>query len=290
MHFKLSNISIMSIVSILPLMVSLMVMTSCNQSSPKSDEATTAADDVMIYRPKVKLTSNDPDPAKLEKLLAGRELIYQEKYAEARKLLLPLAEAGYTDAQLSMADTYMPHKILNPTKPTKFDWEQGIPWLKRAADGGNAKAQWLLGAWYYRGSSPHVSRDYFATDWDKVNHYLLASAEQGFAPAQHQLAVLYDSAHGVEMNEQALKAYGEIHNVKAYMYYTLASQRYPPHDGNGFDRKGLALNSRNMLIEDHNLSQEQIAEGERLVQQWIRTHPDAYQVEYPPELYPGFTP
>lgn len=270
----------------LVILSAVFLLPGCERTTPKPDTAQTAPAEKIIYRPKVKLTTTDPDPSVLKKFLAARELIYQERYDAAREQLLPLAEAGYTDAQLAMAHSYMPHEILNVSKPTKYDWEQGIPWMIRAADGGNARAQWLLGDWYYHASPGRVHRDYATTEWDKVNHYLLLAAEQGLGIAQLELASLYNSGHGIAMNEQAQKAYGETHNVKAYMWYTLASQRYAEHDGVGIDRKGIVLGSRDGLIASHRLTPAHIAEGERLANEWTRTHPDAYQVESPPELYP----
>jgi len=260
----------------------------CEKSTPEADAVQTTPTAKMIYRPEVKLTTTDPDPAVLEKFLQGRNLIYQGQYEAARQQLLPLAEAGYTDAQLAMAHSYMPHEITNPPEHTQYDWEQGIPWLILSADGHNARAQSWLGDWYYHGALGHVSRDYYATEWDKVNYYLLAAAEQGLGNAQLELAHLYDSAHGVEMTQQALDAYGETHYVKAYMWYTLASQRYAEHDGVGIDRKALVLRARDRLVASpaQNMTQAKIAEGERMAKEWTRTHPDAYRVESPPELYP----
>ncbi len=291
---KLFSFSRSSILYSLVLMGPVWLLVGCEQSTPeaRTEPATsTEKTEQMIYRPKVKLTTTDSDPSVLKKFLQARKHIYQEEYESARKQLLPLAEAGYTDAQLAMAHSYMPHEITNPPENTQYDWEQGIPWLILSADGNNARAQWLLGDWYYHGYPGRVKRDYYATEWDKVNYYLLAAAEQGLASAQSELATLYASAHGVEMNEQALRAYGDIHKVKAYMWYTLASQRYAKHDGIGIDRKGLELRLRDRLLDNKGYSQmtkERVTEGERMVKEWTRTHPDAYRVETPPELYPSY--
>ena len=97
------------------------LLSGCERTTSKPDITHAAPAEKMIYRPKVKLTTTDPDPAILKKFLAARELIYQERYTTAREQFLPLAEAGYTDAQLAMAHSYMPHTITNITKPTKFD-------------------------------------------------------------------------------------------------------------------------------------------------------------------------
>lgn len=287
-HHALKNKRLGSFSSVcicLVILSTVSLLTGCEQTTPKPDTTQTTPTEKLVYRPKVKLTTTDPDPSVLKKFLAARELIYQARYDEARAQLVPLAEAGYTDAQLAMAHSYMPHTITNITKPTKFDWEQGIPWLIRAADGGNARAQWLLGDWYYHGSPGRVKRDYATTEWDKVKHYLHAASEQGLGIAQLALAGLYDTAHGVPMNEAALNAHGEVYYVKAYMWYTLASQRFAEHDGVGIDGKGVILSLRDKLARNR-LTEAQIVEGERLVAQWTRTHPDAYQVEEPPELYP----
>lgn len=208
------------------------MLSGCESSTVNTEpnEPSQHADEEMVYRPDANLAYNDP--AVKQTFLDGVRLLYEERYEEARARLRPLAEAGHTDAQFFMARSYTPHDLFNPSSATPYDWEQGIPWLRRSADGGNARAQWELGAWYYHGSSGRVRRSYFQTDWDKVRHYLRAAAEQGLAIAQSTLAVLYDSSHGVEMNDAAFNAHAEQYFPVAWMYYTLASQRYPAHAGN----------------------------------------------------------
>ena len=263
-------------------------LSGCHQATaaPVATDTHPPSAEKIIYRPKVKLTATDPDPAKLKTLLKGWAEITQEHYDRARKILLPLANAGYTDAQIGMAYSYMPQEIIHPKKPVPYDWKQGIPWLKKAADNGNARAQWMLSGWYFDGFSGKVKRDYFAIQWDKVNYYLHAAAEQGLAIAQMELASLYEDSLGVPMNPEALEAYEKTHKIKAYMWYILASQRFPAYTGVGINRKGLAESLARKLVRRKAFTPAEIAEGKQMVKDWIRTHPDAYRVEYPPELYP----
>lgn len=268
------------------LLATLSATSGCGRApdSPDTGTQTPVADasTAMVYRPDAHLAYNDP--AVKQRFLDGVKLLYAERYEEARDLLRPLAEAGHTDAQFFMSRTYMPHSILKPSAPTPFDWQQGIPWLKRAADGGNARAQWLLGDWYYHGSLGRVQRDYFNTDWEKVRHYLRAAADQGLAIAQGALARFYHDSHGVEMNKAAFKAHADEYFPSAWMYYTLASQRYTAQDRAGVARKQMKLDLRDELAT--RMTAGQLAEARRLTEDWIRTHPDAYHVEDPPELYP----
>jgi len=76
---------------------------------------------------------------------------------------------------------------------------------KRAAEQGNAGAQYNLGVMYRRGDG--VPED----DAEAVRWYRLA-AEQGYARAQYNLGFMYDNGQGVPEND-----------VEAYVWFSVAA-------------------------------------------------------------------
>ena len=71
-------------------------------------------------------------------------------------------------------------------------------WYRKAAQQGNAKAQYNLGVMYEQGQG--VRQNYR----EAVNWFRRA-AEQGLAPAQFSLGVMYDQGRGVRKNKAVAK-------------------------------------------------------------------------------------
>ena len=290
----------------------LLSLSACDQRTNESANQLSNVEAVdqaapLIYRPKLKLAANDPTVSeqfreainvlrpKDQKTLEDQT---PEQFVRARPLFLPLAEAGYVDAMLGMAATYIPHTIFFANEQIPYDWQQGIPWLTRAADAGHAEAQFALGMWYFHGEPVHHPQAFETVDWDKVNHYLTAAAEQGLLAAQNALGRLRGHGHDVaHLPFEEFMAGSSARDIEAYMWHTLAIRRYDPateaeRRAKGMiDRQALAIGLRDRMVREGEMTPEEIAEGQRRAEAWVRRHPDAYTgFSIPPELLLVNTP
>ena len=69
------------------------------------------------------------------------------------------------------------------------DYKEAVKWYRLAAEQGDAKAQYYLGAMYDKGQG--VPQDHKeAVKWHRL------SAEQGFAKGQYYLGVMYGNGRG----------------------------------------------------------------------------------------------
>jgi TPR repeat protein len=75
-------------------------------------------------------------------------------------------------------------------------YEQAFPVCRKAAEQGNAKAQFNLAVMYDSGKG-------IRQDYAKAVKWYRKAAEQGNAKAQFNLAVMYDSGHGVLQSSAA---------------------------------------------------------------------------------------
>ena len=75
----------------------------------------------------------------------------------------------------------------------KEDYAEAVKWYRKAAEQGQAEAQFTLGLFYYCGNG--VKQDYT----EAVKWYRKA-AEQGDADAQCNLGYCYDCGHGVKQD------------------------------------------------------------------------------------------
>lgn len=127
---------------------------------------------------------------------------------------------------------------------------QGVPqnyaeafrWLHLAADQGLALAQNSLGVMYNKGEG--VPQNYV-----KAYRWFSLAAEQGLADAQFELGGMYFKGNGVPENI-----------ITGYMWFSLA----------GIQGDYQASSNRNYLKA--RMTPEQIAEAERLTQQWLEEH------------------
>jgi hypothetical protein len=105
-------------------------------------------------------------------------------YASARRLLLPLAEAGNADAQIMLGIMYE-----NGLGVPQND-SVAVTWYCKAADQGQANAQCNLGYMYYNGRG--ITRDYGA-----AATWFCKAAEQGHTSSQFNLGIMYENGLGV---------------------------------------------------------------------------------------------
>ncbi|MCX6926327.1 MAG: tetratricopeptide repeat protein, partial [Verrucomicrobia bacterium] len=111
-------------------------------------------------------------------------------------------------------------------------------WYRKAADQGNAIAQFNLGGCYYGGEG--VPKDYI----EAVKWYRKA-ADQGDADAQFNLGVCCSEGRGVEQNF-----------VEAYKWFSFASA------------EGIENAKAAKLAVAQQMTPEQIAKGDRLAREF----------------------
>lgn len=109
------------------------------------------------------------------------------------------AARGDAGAQLDLGMRYVTGRGIKP------DEQAALRWIGKAADQGHAAAQFELGSYYTL--EPHQ-------DYERAADLLRRSAQQGFAPAQTSLALLYLAGAGVPKDR-----------VEAYAWLGLAAER-----------------------------------------------------------------
>lgn len=159
----------------------------------------------------------------------GKQAYLAKDYKAALAILKPLAEAGDSQAQVTLGIMYdFGHGVgKDPTEAIKWyikAAEQGIPvvqhdvgvkyfegqgvdqdylqaayWWEQSANAGLADSQFNLGLLYYRGIGLEI-------DYKKSSSLFTSAAEQDHPHAQYSLAVMYAFGQGFDKNyEQALQ-------------------------------------------------------------------------------------
>ncbi len=144
--------------------------------------------------------------------------------------------------------------VLSMTQPALSDWRAGqeaadrddfetaaTEW-RRAADEGDARAQYSLGFLHQMGDG--VTRDY-----DQATHYYKMAAEQGHSGAQVALGNLCRMGLGMA------KDY-----VMAYMWFSIATAG------------GHSMGPRNVERVSAKMSDDEIAEAQRLELVWTQKY------------------
>lgn len=92
----------------------------------------------------------------------------------------------------------------------KKDYTEAKNWFSKAAEQGQAKAQFNLGVLYFNGQG--VKQDYFkAAEWHQK------AAEQGYADAQYNLAKIYYLGKGVKQDFVNAKKNGSKRQLSKVM-------------------------------------------------------------------------
>lgn len=129
------------------------------------------------------------------------------------------------------------------------DYATAVGIWRPLAEQGNAEAETLLGAMYWRGEG--VPRDHA----EAAKLYLQA-AQKGYARAQNDIGFMYGFGEGIPPQD----------DVQAYKWITLATMRYTAKNQ---ERLGQALKDRATLKA--RMSAAQIAEAERQIREWKPT-------------------
>ena len=126
------------------------------------------------------------------------------------------------------------------------DYAQALVWYRKAADQGDALAQFSLGLVYDNGQG--VPQDFAqAVVWYRK------AADQGEARAQINLGVMYEKGQGVPQDY-----------AQAHMWRNIAaSQRENAED------RDLAAKNRDLVAAK--MTPDQIAEAQRLAREWKPT-------------------
>ena len=129
------------------------------------------------------------------------------------------------------------------------DYAAAMTWFRKAAEQGHARAQNTLGLKYANGWG--VPQDYAAA----MTWYRKA-AEQGWADAQNALGHMYEKSEGVSQNY-----------LQAYKWYVLAAARLPeePIKTRAF------IADRDLIAKK--MTAEQIAEAQKLAAEWRPAKP-----------------
>lgn len=195
---------------------------------------------------------------------AGREAFLRADYAAARRIFEPLAEAGDPEAQYWIGVMYAHGRGYPPVCRQAVRWyemaarqghaeaafsvgfmlyngwgaehdecflpanpERAGPWLRQAAEAGNARAQFMVARMYAEGNGFLRSAD-AAFDW------MAQAAASGLTEAQYELALMYAEAGN---------------RVDAWAWFALLAERGYP---------GAAINT-GLLAE--NMTEEQLDEA-----------------------------
>ncbi len=202
-------------------------------------------------------------PATAGQLEDARAAYQAGDYAEALRILRPIAEQGNALAQATLGDMYYlgdgyyemlleaPNSFYEALRLQYYYRGKGVPqnyaeaarWYRLAAEQGHARTQVRLGFMYQFGYG--VLQNYA----EAVKWYRLA-AEQGDADAQSSLGFRYQNGEGVPQD-----------NVLAHMWFNLAAS------------KGVAGAAQLRDDVASRMTRNQIAEAQKLAWEWAEAHP-----------------
>jgi hypothetical protein len=117
-------------------------------------------------------------------------------YAEALRLLKPLAQHGKPRAQLYVGLIYLDGLGVPP------DASEAVNWFREAARQRDIEAEYNLGLALYEGKG-------VALDYRQSAEWFETAAKQGYGPAAYNLGTMYEGGIGVSKDaNQALAWYG----------------------------------------------------------------------------------
>jgi TPR repeat protein len=147
------------------------------------------------------------------------EALGQEDYPTALKLLRPMAEGGFAEAQYHLGVMYQYGEGMPP------DMKEAARWYRAAAEQGYALAQTNLGLMYHNG-------DGVPQDNKEAARWYRAAAVQGDATAQIDLALSYHVGAGVpndpvraHMWANIAAANGEAKDTRDHIAETLTASQ-----------------------------------------------------------------
>ncbi|HEX9138932.1 MAG TPA: tetratricopeptide repeat protein, partial [Steroidobacteraceae bacterium] len=118
-------------------------------------------------------------------------------YATALLLLRPLAEQGTARAQILLGVMY------SRGQGMAQNYGEAMKWYRQAADHGDATAQVAVGAmlcqWSWRATGPRQGNGVVSQSCGsgRAMKWYRRAADQGYANAQSNIAIMYNTGHGV---------------------------------------------------------------------------------------------
>jgi uncharacterized protein len=172
----------------------------------------------------------------------GEAAYHRGDYADAMRLLRPLAEQGDISAQFQLGAMY----FFGEGVPQ--DTKQCVMWYRKAAEQGNANAQTKLGLMYAYGIGT-------PKDGAQALFWYRKAAEQGDASAKFTLGLMYVDGAGVPQSY-----------ITAHMWFNLAAS-----GAGNTELHSQAAKSRDGAAAK--MTPAQIAEAQRLASEWVQSHP-----------------
>lgn len=211
-------------------------------------------------------TTESPSPG----LAAAQRALDGSDYATALNELLPLAKQGNPYAQYTIGNMYADGQGVSQND------NEAARWWRLAADQGEAHAQFNLGNAYREGRG-------VPSDEKEALHWWHSAADQGLAVAQDNLGIAYAEGQGVPQDDKeaarwfrlaadqgltrAQMRLGNMYAkgrgvpqdyIHAYMWFSVAAASGDAD----------SVKMRDIVARLYRIPPEQIAQGERLAQEW----------------------
>ena len=119
----------------------------------------------------------------------GAAALERKEYAEAHRLLLPVAKRGDAFAQYNLGVMYAQGLGIEKNE------QEAVGWYQKAASQGYPEAQSNLGLMYEFGRGVDV-------DYELAMNWYLKAAAQGYALAQHNIGSMYFNGNGVPKDDE----------------------------------------------------------------------------------------
>lgn len=161
-------------------------------------------------------------------------------YVEAAKWFRKAAEQGLAKAQFNLGLAHL------HAQGVPQDLQAAFYWIKQAADRGDSKAQNSIGIMYANGQG--TRQDHRAAAF-----WFHKAADQGNVISQHWLSSMYFQGNGVPQDY-----------VQAYLWLCLAETGSKDAEDPSFHKSTVD----SLELVGGRMTAEQIAEAQRLVQQW----------------------
>lgn len=206
------------------------------------------------------------------------EIFESGKYAEAVKILTPLAESGHARAQFQFG--YLYEAGLGVAQ----DSAVAAGWYRKAAEQGHPMAQAALGAMYLEGKG--VPKEYLTAET-----WLRKAADQGIFIAQYRLGNMYMDGREVPQNataamswlrKSAAQGFADAQFAVGLLSFRGTGQPADPIDGYmwislapayGLNPKYQAMAAQAKADMAAQMTPEQVAEAEKRADAWAPTLP-----------------
>lgn len=210
-------------------------------------------------------------PALAQNAAAGRDAFLATNYAEARRILEPLADAGDTEA------LYWTGVMYSQGQGYARDCQEAAFRYEQAAGQGHAEAAFSLGFMLYYGAGASAADCEMIPDREKAAPWLLQAAKAGKAHAQFLVGRMHSTGNGLTRSmddafdwlEKAANAglreaqfdlgllYARVGNRRdAYFWFRLLEMRGYP---------GAAQNAAALA---KNLTAAEVEDADRRARQW----------------------